>query len=56
MIPITFNTNELHGKNIVYKNGGEEKKIDNSDIFSISGSVVNVNTRNSVPYKNFYDK
>ena len=53
MIPLTFNTNEITGKNLV--NNGEDDNLDISDMVSISGSVVNVNTRNSVSYKRFYD-
>ena len=37
------------------KNGGKDEAIDISDMVSIAGSVVNVNTRNSVSYKKFYD-
>ena len=50
VVPITFNTNEETGELLPMENG------DDGDMVSVKGSVINVNTRNSVPYKQYYDR
>jgi len=52
-IPLTFKTNEETGELLPVNDGTHE---DISDVVSMTGSVVNISTRNSLPFKNFYAK
>ena len=52
-IPLTFKTNEETGE-LLPVNDGQQETI--SDVVSITGSVVNINTRNADPYNNYYQK
>ena len=57
MIPLTLKKNEKTGLIMKMDQFGNEIKDDPevSDVLSYNGSEIIVNTRNSVPYKKYYN-
>ena len=54
IVPITFNTNEETGELLPVQSGNDGGDFD--DLISVAGSVININTRKSLNYRDYYTK